>query len=128
MANLNINKSVLGGRLTADPELRYTQSGVSVCSFTVAVNRKFDRDTTDFINCVAWKKTAEFISEYFSKGSSICVTGSIQVRTWQDNNGAKRYATELVVDDAYFVDSNNEGNTADDELKPIDNDLGDLPF
>ena len=128
MANLNINKSVLGGRLTADPELRYTQSGVSVCSFTVAVNRKFDRETTDFINCVAWKKTAEFISEYFSKGSSICVTGSIQVRTWQDNNGAKRYATELVVDDAYFVDSNNEGNTADDELKPIDNDLGDLPF
>ena len=127
MANLNINKSVLGGRLTADPELRQTQSGVSVCSFTVAVNRKFDRETTDFINCVAWKKTAEFIAQYFSKGSSICVTGSIQVRTWQDNNGAKRYATELIVDDAYFVDSNNESNTANDELQEVEN-YGDLPF
>jgi single-strand DNA-binding protein len=128
MANLNINKCVLGGRLTADTELRYTQSGASVCSFTVAVNRKFDRETTDFINCVAWKKTAEFIAQYFRKGSSICVTGSIQVRTWEDNNGAKRYATELIVDDAYFVDSNNESNTASEELIPIDNDLGDLPF
>lgn len=127
MANLNINKSVLGGRLTADPELRYTQSGVSVCSFTVAVNRKFDRETTDFINCVAWNKTAEFIAKYFSKGSSICVTGSIQVRTWEDNNGAKRYATELIVDDAYFVDSNSESNTAPDELQEVEHD-GDLPF
>lgn len=127
MANFNINKSVLGGRLTADTELRYTQSGASVCSFTVAVNRKFDRETTDFINCVAWNKTAEFIAKYFKKGSSICVTGSIQVRTWEDNNGAKRYATELIVDDAYFVDSNNESNTANDELQEVE-DYGDLPF
>ena len=105
MANLNINKSVLGGRLTADVDLRYTPNGVAVCSFTVAVNRKANREKTDFINCIAWRNTAEFISKYFSKGSSICVTGEIQTRSWTDNNNNKRYATEVIVDDVYFVDS-----------------------
>ena len=105
MANLNINKVVLGGRLTADVELKNTNSGISVSSFTVAVTRKANRNETDFINCVAWRNTAEFISKYFKKGSSICVTGAIQTRSWTDNNNVKRYATELVVDEAYFVDS-----------------------
>lgn len=108
MANFNINKLVLGGRLTSDVELKQTTSGVSVCSFTIAVTRKANREETDFINCVAWRKTAEFISNYFKKGSSIVITGEIQVRSWQDQNGQKRYATEVIADDAYFVDSKNE--------------------
>ena len=108
MANFNFNKVILGGRLTAAPELKATPNGVSVCSFSVAVNRKTNREETDFINCVAWRQTAEFISKYFSKGSSICVTGAIQIRSWQDQNGGKRFATELVVDEAYFVDGKND--------------------
>lgn len=111
MANLNLNKVVLGGRLTADVELKQTPSGVSVCSFSIAINRTFSRENepaTDFINCQAWRGTAEFISKYFQKGSSICLTGSIQTRTWNDQQGNKRYATEVVVDEAMFVDSKNE--------------------
>ena len=111
MANFNLNKAVIGGRLTADIELKTTQSGIYVCSFPVAVNRKTGKDQkpkTDFIDCVAWRGTAEFIAKYFGKGSSICVAGSIQKRDWQDSNGNKRYATELIVDEAYFVDSKSE--------------------
>lgn len=108
MANLNFNKATLGGRLTADPELKTTQNGTPVCTFSVAVNRKANREETDFINCVAWQKTGEFISKYFKKGSCILVCGAIQTRSWTDNSGGKRYATEVIVDDAYFVDSRNE--------------------
>ncbi len=113
MANFNLNKVILGGRLTADPELRKTPQDVSVTTFTIAVNRAYGRSadgqaTADFINVVAWRQTAEFITRYFHKGSSICVTGSLQVRTWTDNNNQKRYATEVVVDEAHFVDSKNE--------------------
>ena len=115
MSNLNLNKVVLCGRLTADPELKQTQNGIAVVSFSLAVNRRFTRGAdgqnnsqADFINCVAWRQTAEFISRYFKKGSSLCVTGSIQTRTWNDNTGAKRYATEVVVDEAMFVDSRGE--------------------
>ena len=112
MSNLNLNKVVLCGRLTADPELKQTQNGIAVVSFSLAINRRFTRGAdgqnnsqADFINCVAWRQTAEFISRYFKKGSSLCVTGSIQTRTWNDNTGAKRYATDVVVDEAMFVDS-----------------------
>lgn len=111
MANFNLNKVILGGRLTADIELKQTPSGVSVCSFSIAVNRKYSKEgdqQSDFINCQAWRGTAEFISKYFRKGSSICVTGSIQTRTWQDQQGQKRYATEVVVDEAMFVDGKND--------------------
>ena len=117
MANLNLNKVVLAGRLTAEPELKQTQSGISVLSFSIAVNRRYVKSTdgqqaqqqTDFINLVAWRQTAEFISRFFHKGSSICVTDSIQVRPWQDQQGQKRYSTEVVVDEAMFVDSKGEG-------------------
>ncbi len=118
MSNLNLNKVVLAGRLTADPELKQTTSGFSVVSVSLAVNRRRGRageqgeqqQQTDFITLVAWRQTAEFISKYFRKGSAICVTGSIQTRTWTDQQGQKRYATEVVVDEAMFVDSRSESD------------------
>ena len=115
MSALNLNKVVLAGRITADPELKQTPSGVSVLRFTLAVNRRFNKNNeqgeqqTDFISMVAWRQTAEFISKYFRKGSAICVTGSIQTRSWQDPQGQKRYGTDIVIDEAMFVDSRNEG-------------------
>lgn len=119
MANFNLNKSIIGGRLTADPELKQTASGISACTFTVAVNRKYAKDgkpEADFINCQAWRQTAEFVCKYFKKGSSICVSGAIQTRSWTDNDGVKRYATEIVADEVFFVDGKNdtqgEGATA----------------
>lgn len=108
MANFNINKVILGGRMTADVELKQTPSGVSVCSFSIAVNRKGKEAQTDFIECQAWRQTAEFIARYFRKGSSICIVGSIQKRTWKDQQGNNRYATEIVVDEALFVDSKSD--------------------
>jgi single-strand DNA-binding protein len=102
------------GRLTADPELKQTQSGTAVTSFSLAVDRKYNKDEEkkcDFITIVAWKQTAEFICKYFKKGSAICVTGSIQTRSWTDQQGQKRYATEVLVDEANFVDSNGQGGT-----------------
>lgn len=114
MANLNFNKVILGGRLTADPELKTTQTGVSVTSFDVAINRKYSgqnqQQITDFITVVAWRQTAEFVTRYFRKGSSICVVGSLQTRSWTDNNGQKRYATEVVADEVNFVDSKSESS------------------
>ncbi len=118
MSSLNLNKVVLCGRLTADPELKQTTSGIAVVSFTLAVNRRFQtknadgspaQQQADFISVVAWRQTAEFISRYFRKGSALCITGSIQTRTWQDANGQKRYATDVVADEAMFVDSKNDG-------------------
>lgn len=110
MSTLNLNKVVLAGRLTADPELKQTPSGVSVCSFSLAINRRRSAEgqqQTDFINCVAWRQTAEFISKYFKKGSALCITASIQTRSWTDSNNQKRYATDVVVDEAMFVDGKN---------------------
>ena len=110
-ANFNFNKATIAGRLTSDPELKQTMSGISACTFTIAVNRRYSKDgeqECDFINCQAWRQTAEFVSRYFKKGSSICVSGAIQTRSWTDNSGQKRYATEVVVDEAYFVDGKND--------------------
>ncbi|MGM9666336.1 MAG: single-stranded DNA-binding protein [Eubacteriales bacterium] len=109
MANFNLNKVILGGRITADPELKQTPQGVSVTSFSVAVNRRGKEQQADFINCVAWRQTAEFICKFFKKGSSICIVGNIQTRTWNDTQNNKRYATEVIVDEAYFVDSKSDG-------------------
>lgn len=112
MANFNLNKVVLGGRITHDLELKATQSGLSVCTFTIAVNRKTSSANgdkhVDFINCVAWRQTAEFICKYFRKGSSICIVGNIQTRSYDDRNGQKRVATEVIVDEANFVDSKSD--------------------
>lgn len=110
MSNLNFNKVILGGRLTATPELKQTPQGVAVTTFSMAVNRRGKKDEADFINCVAWRQTAEHICKYFNKGSCICIVGQIQVRSWNDTNGNKRYATEVIADEAYFVDSKAEGN------------------
>ena len=113
MANFNINKVILGGRLTSDPELKQTTSGTAVTQFSLAVNRKGKEAQTDFLDCVAWRQTAEFICKYFKKGSSICVLGNLQKREWQDKNGAKRYATEIIVDEALFVDSKNDAQATE---------------
>lgn len=104
---------ILCGRLTADPELKTTPSGIPVTTFTVAVNRRFggkngEESPADFFNVTAWRQTAEFITKFFRKASTICVVGSLQTRTWTDQNGQKRYATEIVADEAYFVDAKNE--------------------
>lgn len=116
MSCLNLNKVVLAGRLTADPELKQTTSGISVVSFTLAVNRKYakeqEQQQTDFISVVAWRQTAEFISRYFKKGSALCITGAIQTRSWQDQQGQKRYATEVIADEAMFVDSKSDNQPA----------------
>ena len=114
-ANFNFNKAILGGRLTADPELKQTQSGTPVCTFNIAVNRKGNKDgqqQSDFISCVAWKERAELISKYFRKGSSICIVGEIQTRKWQDGNGNNRYATEVIVNEVNFVDSKSDNSSA----------------
>ena len=105
MANFNLNKVILGGRMTADPELKQTQQGTAVTSFSIAINRKGKDAQTDFVNCVAWRQTAEFICRFFKKGSSICISGSIQTRSWNDQQNNKRYATEVVAEEAFFVDS-----------------------
>jgi single-strand DNA-binding protein len=111
MANFNLNILILGGRLTSDIELKQTPSGVSVCTFGLAVNRKYSKEgehQADFFNVTAWRQTAEFVSKYFRKGSSICVIGSLQNRTWTDQQGVKHYATDIVADEVKFVDSRNE--------------------
>ena len=114
MSNFNLNKVILGGRLTNDVELKKTQQGTSVATFTIAVNRKTSKDQeqqADFINCQAWRNTAEFIGKYFSKGSSICILGSLKTRSWKDNDGKMRYATDIEVNEVNFVDSKGEDTT-----------------
>ena len=104
-----LNKVILMGRFTRDPELRSTPQGISTCSFSIAVDRNFVRPgeerKADFINCVAWRQTAEFISKYFKKGSMVALEGSIQTRSWDDQDGKKRYATDVVVNQVYFAES-----------------------
>ena len=131
MSNLNLNKVILAGRLTSDVELKQTTTGVSVCSFTLAINRKFSangQQQTDFIQCQAWRSTAEFIARYFKKGSALCISGSIQVRSWTDNNNQKRYATEVVADEAMFVDGKNDSQGAEVPNYTEQNEDDDLPF
>ena len=109
----SFNKVILIGNLVADPELKKTQSGVSVTSFRIAVNRRFTRQgeqpQTDFIDIVAWRQQAEFVTRFFNKGKPILVCGQLQTRTWTDNNGQKRYATEVVADELAFVGNKNDG-------------------
>ena len=127
MSNLNLNKVVLCGRLTSDPELKTTATGIPVLSFTLAVNRPHraadansGQPTADFISVVAWRQRAEFIAKYFKKGSSLCITGELQTRQYTDKNSVKHYATEVMVEDAHFVDGKGEGSKAPSEAPVID--------
>ncbi len=106
----SFNKVILIGNLTADPELRQTASGLSVCSFSIAVNRRVSKadqgqQSVDFFNIVAWRQQAEFVSRYFKKGNPILICGQLQNRTWTDNQNQKRYATEIQADEVSFVAS-----------------------
>ena len=110
------NLVVLTGRLTADPELKTTPNGVPVTSFSIAVNRNYragEEQQTDFINIVAWRQRAEFITKYFNKGSMIGIEGSIQTRRYQDKNGNNRTAFEVVANNVQFVESKRDSNTSD---------------
>lgn len=135
-----LNCAVIMGRLTADPELRTTQSGLSVTSFTVAVDRRFQKQgeekQTDFINCVAWRSTADFVTRYFKKGQMIALQGSIQTRNFEDKNGNKRTAVEVLADNVSFCGSKNDTKpeaTASFTVLPdnepfTDDDYDGLPF
>lgn len=107
-----MNRVILMGRLTKEPELRATQSGVPVCNFTVACDRRYQKQgeerQADFVNCVAWRQQAEFLAKYFGKGHRICCEGSIQTRSWTDEEGAKQYATEVMIDHVEFAQSKAE--------------------
>lgn len=112
MANFNFNKVILGGRLTADPELRTTSSGTSVTSFGLAINRKGKdgEQAADFFNVTAWRATAEFVTRFFGKGASICVVGSLRPRDWTDNNGVRHFTVDVIADEAFFVDSKGDAS------------------
>ena len=134
-----MNKAQLVGRLTKDPELKFTSNQTKFCHFTLAVDRRYKdangQRQTDFITCVAWRQTADFIQKYFTKGSRIGVCGSIQTRNYEDNNGQQRTATEVIVDEVEFVES--AANTQQQETAPApttpapvqqEEPTGELPF
>ena len=119
-----MNKAIIMGRLTKQPELAHTQNDKSVCSFTLAVDRRTADKQTDFIDFVAWGKTAEFVTKWFNKGQMMAVVGRIQTRTWTNKEGQNRKATEVVVDEVHFCgrESKNDG------FVELDDDEADLPF
>ena len=131
-----LNRAILMGRLTKDPTLRQTPNNVSVVTFTLAVDRNYQADKNnkqaDFINIVAWRHTAEFVSKYFTKGQLVAVEGSIQTRSYQDKDGNNRTAFEVVADQVYFAEKKNSeascptGDLSD--FEELDADDGDLPF
>ena len=117
-----LNRITIMGRLVRDPELKYTASNTPVTSFTLAVDRDFGEKKTDFIDCVAWKQTAEFVSKYFTKGSMAVVSGRLQIRDWTDRDGGKRRNAEVVVDNIYFGESKRrEGGERSNEFRPAQN-------
>ena len=132
-----LNKIILMGRLTRDPELRRTQSGTAVASFTLAVDRDYKSQDgereTDFIDVVAWRGTGEFVSKYFTKGRMAVVEGRLQVRDWKDKDGAKRRSTEVIADNVYFGDSKRSesgtpAETSGEFQELPDEEKGELPF
>ena len=139
-----MNVICLIGRLTREPELRYTTSNIPVCRFTIAVDRKYageGQQKTDFINCVAWRSTAEFVSKYFDKGVRMGVTGSLQINTWENEEGKKMYSAEVLVNSIDFADGKKDVSTSaqpkvkvnksEDEPQFIvldDGDWDDIPF
>lgn len=130
-----LNHIAIQGRLTRDPELRYTPNNIPVATFCVAVDRDYDRQKTDFINVVAWRQTAEFVDKYFRKGQLIVVSGSLQLRDWTDKRGDKRTVAEVVAEHVYFC-----GDKPNTSREPVDvapgsgfteydgEDDGELPF
>lgn len=129
-----LNKAILNGRLTKAPELKQTNSGKSVCGFTIAVDRNRDREKTDFVPIVAWGKTAKFVNQWFGKGDLITIVGHIEVRSYEDKDGNKRTATEIIAEEVLFGGSK---NTASASEKPAESknggfeqieDDGNLPF
>lgn len=132
-----MNISVLVGRLTKDPDLRYTPAGHAVANFTLAVDRPFAKDETDFINCVAWRKQAENLANYMKKGSQVGISGRIQTRNYEDKDGKRVYVTEVVADNIQFLESKQSSNKQSDPYtdyakkqqgQPMDIKDSDLPF
>lgn len=118
------NKVILIGRLTRDPEVRYTNTNLAVTNFTIAVDRKFKKEgerQADFFSIVAWQKTAEFIEKYFSKGRKIVVIGRLQSRTWDDSEGKKHYVTEVVAEEVDFADGKKGNSNTGDAYEPTSN-------
>ena len=129
---MSLNRVILMGRLTDTPECKQTANGVAVCSFTLAVDRNFkDKDgerQTDFINCVAWRSTAEFVARYFDKGMQVAVEGALQTRSYEDRQGNKRKAVEVVTEQVYFADRRRDEKPGQDFEVAVLTDDGDLPF
>lgn len=128
---MSMNYIAVMGRITKDIELRRTNNGTAVASFTVAVDRDFDKGNTDFIECVAWKDKAEFAAKYFNKGRMAVVTGQLQMRDWEDKNGNKRRNAEIIVGSMYFADSKKQETGFSALIAPEMNEIeddGDLPF
>ena len=133
-----LNRVIIMGRLTADPELRKTQSGTAVSSFTLAVDRDFKDQSgqraTDFVPCVAWRHTADFASKYFSKGQMACAEGRLQMRDWQAEDGSKRRTTEVLVENLYFAGSKTTESRPAASAQPEgfheipEDEKGELPF
>ena len=130
-----INKVILMGRLTRDPEMRHTNSGTPVTTFSIAIDNGYgDNKRTDFVNCLAWNKTAEFVTKYFTKGKMIIVIGRITTRSWETQDGKRAYATEVVANEVSFGETKSSQQTAtqppmqDDDFTPLDEYDEDLPF
>ena len=130
-----INKVILMGRLTRDPEMRHTNSGTPVTTFSLAINSGYgENQRTDFVNCLAWNKTAEFVTKYFTKGKMIIVIGRITTRSWETQDGKRAYATEVVANEVSFGETKSSQQTAtqppmqDDDFTPFDEYDEDLPF
>ena len=125
-----MNKFIGIGRLTKDPEIKVTQNGTKVAKFTIAINRKFKKEETDFLNVLTFNKTAEFIEKYFTKGQEILIEGSVQTRSWENQDGKKSYATEIIANEVGFVGSKKDNASpteTEKEFYPLDNDDS-LPF
>lgn len=131
-----INKVILMGRLTREPELRHLETDKSVCGFTIAIDNGYgDNKRTDFVNCVAWNKTAEFVTKYFTKGKMIIVIGRIATRSWETQDGHKRYVTEVIANEVNFGETKAARQTGtqqsmqdDNGFIPLDENDDDLPF
>lgn len=125
-----MNKVILMGRLTKDPEVKYTQQNVAVARYSIAVARRFqqkEQPEVDFINCIAFGKSAEFAQKYLNKGKQIAIIGRIQVRTWENENGQKQWSTEVIVEEQYFADSKAK-ETEENGFDTMDENDDDLPF